>query len=114
MCSNLFKKKVIPAITKQEPTAPPVVAQPPTVVAPPVEVPAVTDTTSSPNAGLGLASARVAGAVAQDNVGVLAGEADVDVSGSVDPAEIDSTTGRRRPTRAAFMSKGRGGAGLRV
>lgn len=81
---------------------------------PAVEVPASTDTTSAPAAGLGASSARQATAFAMDNAGVTAGEADVDVSASLDPSEIDPASGRRRPARAAFMSQGRGGAGLRV
>lgn len=85
--------------------------------APETVTPTPTDTAStSPSGGSGLqtAQARIAGLEARDNAGLVAGEADVDVASDGDASELDPTTGRRRPTRASFMSQSRGGAGLKV
>lgn len=76
--------------------------------------PAPTATPSQPAAGVQTAQSRIAGREALDNVGVTAGEADVSVASDGSDAELDPSTGRRRPTRASFMSQARGGAGLKV
>ncbi len=38
----------------------------------------------------------------------------VDVELGSDPAEVDETTGRRRPARAAFMSTRASGSGIKI
>lgn len=69
---------------------------------------------TNPGTGVTTATSRRANLDALDNVGVSAGEADVDVASDGSDAELDPSTGRRRPTRASFMSQRRGGAGLKV
>lgn len=114
MCKNLFQKKVKQIVEdRREPVDP--------VQPPPVQEPAVPPAPTTPEArpeqtpsGLQTAQARIAGQQALDNAGLVAGEAQVDLASDGDAAEIDPATGRRRPTRASFMSQSRGGAGLKV
>lgn len=94
MCSNLFGKKVRKAVEERREPEPTTPTPPPETVVPTVPV--------APNAP------------PPEQTVLSADEADVDIASDGSDAELDPSTGRRRPTRASFMSQSRGGAGLKV